>query len=195
MKNLNDELHKLSKYEYAVSDDFSKNVMKAIHKDKFSQKIKRIVPYASATVAACFVVMVFTKTGLDKEIQPASFYDISRSGEITEKNSDSDRAFFSSDLASQEDVMEKEAEKETPIVENALAESTTGYDELSAYDGNYDTLRNYIINTLQESNIQVEEIEGGFRAKATKETIQEILYYDNLEIEEQGEWTIIKYRT
>ena len=64
MKNLIDELHTLDEYEYKVSPDFSKKVMKEIKKNKNTNKISNVISLASFGVAACLAVVVFANSNM-----------------------------------------------------------------------------------------------------------------------------------
>lgn len=64
MKNLNEELKKLNEYNYSVSADFSKKVMRKIRKGHLVGSMKYVVSFASLAAVACFAVVLYTNPNL-----------------------------------------------------------------------------------------------------------------------------------
>lgn len=177
MKNINEELHRLNRYEYNVSEDFSKRVMKRIQKDKFSIKLKRVIPFASLTVAACLIVMVYTKVGVDDGIKMNAISTNFSSEELEKESSNLDS------ISSYDEAQVLPNEKS-----NGMQEMYKVTED--AIQGN-ERAEN-IISVLKQVGYQVESIEGGLKIKAAKEEIQD-LFEEELDLETQGEWTILKF--
>lgn len=240
MKNINEELHKLGRYEYTVSENFSQKVMKRIQKDKFSTKVKQVIPFASLTVAACLVVMICTKTGVGDTLNRSAFSQEVRSGEISRGQesmninsldtnqmagdevkkewSEESKWDTSGMLSNVQGGTQNDLQKGTQnVAQSAMPNSTldenkevnrvendreTQVDSLNTFSiDNKISLSSEISNqekqeillsTLKQAGYQVEVTEGGLKVKAKMETIQDLLE-DVVNLEEQGEWVMIKF--
>lgn len=210
MKNLIEELHNLDEYEYKVSPDFSKRVMKEIKKSKNTSNISRVISLASFGAAACFAVVVFSNSNL-----------LGRFGAKTESVDNANNiemAYYDSLVgASAADNIQNDSKEDSiefALDDYMLPQATTQFN--SANDAikdesiektEFDTLvketlevyRNdkqdfkEIVKILKDANIDVEEHDYILKAKATKEKVQELLKeYENITIEEKGEYVLIK---
>ena len=208
MKSLIDELHNLDEYEYKVSPDFSKRVMKAIKKGKNANKISYVISLASFGVAACLAVIVCVNPNL-----------LGRFGQKMESADNASNVeivyYDGSENAAMEDISNNVKEDSTEInfdnfmVPEATAglasdlkqnEYTDSMEVDSAINNKVEMLENLrtqnydeVIKILKQANIEIEEKDDEIKAKATKEKVEELLKnYNNITIEEKGEYVIIK---
>ncbi|MBO5143734.1 MAG: hypothetical protein J6C46_12240 [Clostridia bacterium] len=90
MKNLIEELHKLDEYEYNVSENFTKNVMKNIKRDNKTIKFSSVISCASVGIVACLAVIVFSNSSV-KESALNSYHAQSAESVVNVANSIADK--------------------------------------------------------------------------------------------------------
>lgn len=213
MKNLIDELHNLDEYEYKVSSDFSKKVMKEIKKNKNTNKISNVISLASFGAAACLAVVVFANSNLIGRFGAKNeSADSINQSELNMAYYDSlgNYATNDSEMKIQEEVIEMdfgnlvapEAASTNSVINDKIEytddlevekDSSTKENITNTARGEKIKDYNEILKVLNQADVEAEIIDNGIKAKATKEKIEDLLKnYNNITVEEEGEYAIIK---
>lgn len=213
MKNLIDELHNLDEYEYKVSSDFSKKVMKEIKKNKNTNKISNVISLASFGAAACLAVVVFANSNLIGRFGAKNeSADSINQSELNMAYYDSlgNYATNDSEMKIQEEVTEMdfgnlvapEAASTNSVINDKIEytddlevekDSSTKENITNTARGEKIKDYNEILKVLNQADVEAEIIDNGIKAKATKEKIEDLLKnYNNITVEEEGEYAIIK---
>lgn len=219
MKNLIDELHELDNYEYKVSKDFSKNVMKAIKKEK--NKFNYAISIASVGIVACFALIAVTNANFKSNI----FNFVTESADnyaqvdVTENEVNYDLA---DEIKSDDSILSDFAF--TPQVDNtngtvmqeamgtkapSIASDSTSNNKMEEIVAEKDSVQNSlasdllredekideIVNTLKKAGIDMKVDDGEIEVEVTKEKVEKILEaFENIEIIEEGKIVIIKVK-
>lgn len=199
MKNLIDELHKLDEYEYNVSSDFSKRVMKNIKKDKTSNKLGYVISLASVGMVACLAVILFNnsniKTNFDNNMKAES--QIYNSGMY-------DLASVDSSVENYSKSGSNSVVKDDSILETGNVSTNEVKVEVSDFqNSNNNALRKEnsgeyfesIENLLKNAEYRYEKTDEGFEVRGTKDEINEILKdFINISIEEKQGYVLIRIK-
>lgn len=214
MKNLIDELHKLDEYDFKVSEDFSKNVMKKIKRDKSSNKLTYVISLASIGVVACFALVMFNNSDIKNSFMVAEsanmqdsngkenssineivFNDINK-GTNSEVQLENDRVFSNENTVQSAMIPEVDSydNKTNGVVsinkdsvDNAFLTDDSIIKELSG------DVFAQIEALLTKAEISYEVIDKGIKTKGAKEDIERILkdVIEIVSIEEKDDYIII----
>lgn len=211
MKNLVEELHKLDEYQYDVSADFSKKVMHKIQKSKKINKFNNVISFASIGAVACLAVICINHVNVKN-----NFINSQNEGYITDKNL-KNSSMANNDVARQTESIDKASYNDFENIESAGASgllsftsetdgfepgsteanktSNTLIDNAVAEKSNKEELASEknITEVLKKANLTFEQTKEGLKVKIAKKQLEEILKdYQNIALEEQGDYTIIK---
>lgn len=215
MKNLNEELRNLNEYDYKVSTDFSKKVMKKIRRNHLLDSMKYVVSWVSIGAVACFAVVIYTNPNLklpffkgaaesqdfalledkanasvNNSSMNDSFESIKDSNtnsflQIYEDSKELNRIENSIDNKMEFDAIISENEKQE-IPETSIKE-TAGASQANKIES--------LIQKLSKAGFVVTKVENGLKINASKEEkekLQDLLKDEDVELEEQKEQFFIK---
>lgn len=219
MKNLIDELHKLDEYDFKVSEDFSKKVMKEIKRDKSSNKLTYVISLASIGVVACFALMMFNNSDIKNSFMVAesanmqdsngednisineiAYNDINKGTNDKSFNSEvqleNDR-FFSAENTMQ-GAMTPEADSFDNKTNGVVSINKDSVDNaFLTDDGLIKELSGDVFAQIEalltKAEISYEVIDKGIKTKGAKEDIERILkdVIEIVSIEEKDDYIII----
>lgn len=167
MKNLNEELKKLNEYNYSVSADFSKKVMRRIRKGHLVGSMKYVVSFASLAAVACFAVVLYTNPNLKgkffKGNVESEYMFISEMNQSAIPNSSSKNDYMMNDAEIYQDITEnikdnqsdsilfEEETKGTNRVENTVVEDKFEMNGFTSETDKMGTSESYIPNAVAGS--------------------------------------------
>lgn len=213
MKNLIDELHKLDEFEYTVSSDFSKRVMKNIKKDKTSNKISYVISLASVGMVACLSVFMFynsnIKVSFDENMESENQtyntgkYDLALADVTTDnaniKESNTGVNGLKQELRAEADSANVNQLKTGDVAHNESFKNDSNIKESvsdnSLSEGANEEAFESIENALKTAKYRYEKVDVGFEVRATKDEISKLLKeISNYIIEEKEGYVLIKLK-
>lgn len=143
MKNLMEELRNLDEYEYKVSANFSKKVMRNIKKSKTANRFSNVISLASIGVVACLAVVLFSNSNIKSNF--LNFADKDSAENLKENQAvNSATSYY--------DVNGVSAENEKELFNT--------YKENSEFEGLYNDNGNLYNNLVSESLPEKNEMES-----------------------------------
>ena len=216
MKKLNEELHKLDEYNFNVSPDFSKKVMKKIRRGHITNRLQYVVSLASLAAVACFAVVICKDSSVLNRVlgenqqkeNMASFYDIiipssqddvskNSFNEIKEEDKDSNNiqmegVEYDKNLSVGANNLLEQPNNTNMVKEEIRNETDSKIEDLNVIDSSRIQYEEKIIQIIKDAKFSVEKVAEGLKVNAKKQEIKELLKNENVEIEELKDGVLVK---
>ena len=210
MKNLNEELKNLNNYNYHVSADFSKKVMRKIRKEHVMGSMKYVVSFASLVAVSFFAVVLYTNPGFKGVTESNNMLTLeSNQNSISNTSSKDDHMFNEYYQDSMQSVKDDgtdsvlfEESKETNRTEGVMATDKAQVngilnetDKIEANESNVPSAagssqkneKEIIKIKLEKAGFNVIETETGLQVKGNKEEkqkLEDLLKDENVKIKQ-----------